>query len=155
VFFRYSSNFLAQLALVLVLGQLAGCDREGRVRAEARTFLALYKATDHRAPIPERERRVLQMEQLALSEEAVRSARDECVEAHKTLISAERQNEHASVELDKSLAAQPKGEPLPADQILRIRGEIDAAQRSLVDARRRFEHCETQARSLDLRFGDR
>ncbi|HEX5659032.1 MAG TPA: hypothetical protein VFX59_17680 [Polyangiales bacterium] len=137
------------------MGQLAGCDREGRVRAEARTFLALYEATDHRAPIPERERKVLQMEQLALSEEAVRAARDECVAAHKTLIDAEKQNEHASVELDKALAAQPKGEPLPPDQIARIRSEIQVAEGSLSDARKRFEHCETQARSLDLRFGER
>jgi hypothetical protein len=155
VFFRAPSNFLAQVALVLGLGALAACDREGRVRAEARTFLALYEATDHRAPIPERERKLKQMEQLALSEEAVRAARDECVAAHKTLIDAERQNEHASVELDKALAAQPQGEPLPPEQIARIRNEIQVAEVSLTDARKRFEHCETQARSLDLRFGER
>jgi hypothetical protein len=155
VFFRATSNFLAHVAAVLTLGQLTACDREGRVRAEARTFLALYEATDHRAPIPERERKVQQMEQLALSEEAVAAARDECVAAHKTLISAERQNEHASKELDKALAAQPKGDALPADEIARIRNEIQAADQSLSDARKRFEHCETQARSLDLRFGDR
>jgi hypothetical protein len=155
VFFRATSNFLAHGALVLGLGLLAACDREGRVRAEARTFLALYEATDHRAPIPERQRKVLQMEQLALSEEAVRAARDECVAAHKTLIDAENQNEHASVELDKALAAQPKGEPLGQDEIGRIRTEIQVAEGSLADARKRFEHCETQARSLDLRFGER
>lgn len=155
MFFRATSNFLAQVALVLGLGQLTACDREGRVRAEARTFLALYEATDHRAPIPERERKVKQMEQLALSEEAVRLARDECVAAHKTLIEAERQNEHASVELDKALASQPRGEPLPPDRIAGIRLEIQNAEISLSDARKRFEHCETQARSLDLRFGER
>jgi hypothetical protein len=155
VFFRATSNFLAQVALVLGLGLLTGCDREGRVRAEARTFLALYEATDHRAPIPERERKLKQLEQLALSEEAVRAARDECVAAHKVLIDAERQNEHASVELDKALAAQPQGEALPQDQIARIRSEIQVAEGSLSDARKRFEHCETQARSLDLRFGER
>ncbi|MET0284408.1 MAG: hypothetical protein ABW352_08055 [Polyangiales bacterium] len=155
MFFRAASNFLAQLARLLGLGQLTGCDREGRVRAEARTFLALYEATDHRAPIPERERKVKQMEQLALSEPAVSAARDECVAAHKVLIEAERQNEHASVELDKALAAQPKGDVLPPEQIARIRLEIQVAEGSLTNARGRFEHCETQARSLDLRFGER
>ncbi len=155
MFFRATTNFLAHLALVTGLAQLAACDREGRVRAEARTFLALYEATDHRAPIPERERKVQQMEQLVLSEEAVRAARDECVAAHKTLISAEQQNEHASVELDKVLAAKGGSEPLPPDEIARIRTEIQSAEGSLSDARKRFEHCETQARSLDLRFGER
>lgn len=155
VFFRASSNFPARLALVLSLGLLAACDREGRTRAEARTFLALYEATDHRAPIPERERKLVQMEQLALSEEAVRAARDECVAAHKTLISAERQNERASVQLDQLLAAQPQGQALPPEQIGRIREQIQAAEVSLSDARKRFEHCEAQARSLSLRFGER
>lgn len=155
MFFRASSNFLAHGVIVLALGQVAACDREGRVRAEARTFLALYEATDHRAPIAERERKVKQMEQLALSEEAVRAARDECVAAHKVLIDAERQNEHASRELDNVLATQPAGEPLPSEEIARIRAEIQTAEGSLSDARKRFERCETQARSLDLRFGDR
>ena len=49
----------------------AGCDRDERVRAEAHTFLAVYEATDHRASIPERERKVTQLEQLALSEPVV------------------------------------------------------------------------------------
>lgn len=141
--------------MVLGLGLSIACDREGRARAEARTFLSLYEATDHRAPIAERERKVQQMEQLALSEEAVQAARAECVAAHKVLISAERQNEHASVELDKALADQPRGQPLPEAQIARIRNEIQVAEGSLTDARKRFEHCEAQARSLDLRFGER
>jgi predicted S18 family serine protease len=155
VFSRATYNFLAAGALVLGLGQLTACDREGRARAEARTFLALYEATDHRAPVEQRERKVLQLEQLALSEEAVRAARDECVAAHKTLIAAERQNEHASRELDTALGAQPHGEPLSQGEITRIRTEIQAAQASLTDSRKSFERCEAQARSLDLRFGER
>ena len=133
----------------------ASCDREGRVRAEARTFLALYEATDHRAPVREREHKVAQLDQLALTEPAVVKARDECVAAHRALIRAEQQNEGASSQLDQALAAQPKGEPLAPAETVRIKAEITKAEQSLVDARARFERCETQARSLSLRFGKR
>jgi hypothetical protein len=155
VFPRVIANFLAQVVLVLASGQLAGCDREGRARAEARTFLSLYEATDHRAPIPERERKLVQLQQLALSEEVVRAARDECVSAHKVLISAERKNEQASQSLDRALAASKDGAGLASEESVRIRGEIKAAETALGDARQRFERCENQARSLSLRFGDR
>ena len=147
---------MLDLRMVLVLAlALAGCDREGRVRAEARTFLALYEATDHRASVAERERKVAQLEQLALSEVVVGKARDECVAAHRALIRAERENEVASGQLDRALAAQPAGAPLPVEETARIRGEITKAEQSLTDARARFERCEQQARTLSLRFGAR
>lgn len=139
------------LALAVVFG--VACNRDDRVRAEAHTFLALYRATDHRAPIAERERKIEQLEQLTLSEEAVRAARDQCVGAHRALIRAERENEAAAGQLDKALAGQPDGGSLMATDTVRIRAEIDRAEGSLTDARGRFERCEAQARTLSLRFG--
>jgi DNA polymerase III delta prime subunit len=150
-----SSKFLASCGLALALVTGAGCNRDDRVRAEAHTFLALYKATDHRASIAERERKIAQLEQLTLSEEAVRTARDQCVGAHRALIRAERENETASGELERAVAAQPDGGSLMAADTLRIRAEIERAEGSLTDARGRFEKCEAQARTLSLRFGDR
>lgn len=143
----------AAYGFALVLVTSAACNREDRVRAEAHTFLALYRATDHRAPIAERERKVEQLEQLTLSEEAVRSARDQCVGAHRALIRAERENEAAAGQLDRAIAAQPDGGALMAADTQRIRAEIDRAEGSLTDARGRFERCEAQARTLALRFG--
>lgn len=143
-----------RLVLLLALAVVA-CDRDGRVRAEARTFLALYEATDHRASVPDRERKVTQLEQLALSEPVVGKARDECVAAHRALIRSERENELASRQLDQALAGQPAGAPLPVTETARIRGEITKAEQSLTDARARFERCEEQARTLSLRFGAR
>jgi hypothetical protein len=129
-----------------------GCDRDDRLRAEARLFLALYEATDHRAPIAERERKIVQLEQLALSEELVREARDQCVSAHRTLIRAERENANAGRKLDQAIAAQPQGEALQATATDGIRAEIDRAEQSLTDARGRFEKCEARTRTLSLRF---
>jgi hypothetical protein len=144
---------LVRYSLVLALVSGAACSRDDRVRAEAHTFLALYRATDHRAPIAERERKILQLEQLTLSEEAVRTARDQCVGAHRALIRAERENEAAAGQLDRAISAQPDGGSLMATDTARIRAEIDRAEGSLSDARGRFEKCEAQARTLSLRFG--
>lgn len=142
------------LFLLLSLGSLLlACDSEGRTRAEAHTFLALYAATDHRAPVAERERKIQQLMQLSLSDETVRKARDECVAAHRALLTAERQNEQAASQLDKALKAQPTGGALPETETANIRAGIAQAEASLGDARARFEKCETQARSLSLRFG--
>jgi len=143
------------VGLLIVSAAFAGCDRDARARAEAHTFLALYGATDHRASVEERERKITQMEQLSISTEAVRTARDECVGAHRTLIAAERENETASAALDKALRDLPKGESLPENETTRIRAGIDKASNSLNDARGRFDKCETQVRSLSLRFGER
>lgn len=142
------------LSLSLV-GLTAGCDREERTRAEARTFLALYEVTDHRAPIAERERKLAQIEQLTLTDPAIAGTRDECVGAHRALIRGERENEQAAAQLDRALSAQPDGGPLDPQQAEHIRAGIVQAERSVGDARARFERCEEQARSLSLRFGAR
>jgi type IV secretory pathway protease TraF len=148
-----SLKVLTTCGVALALAAGLGCSRDDRVRAEAHTFLALYRATDHRAPIAERERKIVQLEQLTLSEEAVRTARDQCVGAHRALIRAERENETAAGELDRAIAAQPDGGSLMAADTIRIRAGIERAEGSLSDARGRFEKCEAQARTLSLRFG--
>ncbi|MDB4975090.1 MAG: hypothetical protein JWN48_3431 [Myxococcaceae bacterium] len=153
---RVSLNTLGLCsALWLAALALTACDREGRARAEAHTFLALYTATDHRAPVAERTRKITQLEQLTLTDDTVRAARDECVGAHRTLLDAERENEVAAKQLDQALAGLPGDQALPAADTASIRAGIDKAERSLTDARARFEKCETQARSLSLRFGEK
>ena len=147
------ANFFAVCVLSVGGAAASSCDRDDRIRAEAHTFLALYRATDHRAPIPERERKIVQLEQLTLSEKAVSAARDQCVEAHRALVRAERENATASSQLDQAIAAQPDGGALLGVDTTRIRAGIEQAASSLVDARRGFEKCESQARSLSLRFG--
>ena len=148
------ARFLARFVLSVVgVAMATSCDRDDRVRAEAHTFLALYRATDHRAPTAARERKIVQLEQLSLSEEVVRAARDQCVRAHRALVRAELQNETAASQLDQAIAAQPDGGALMAADTLRIRAGIEQATSSLAEARGGFEKCEAQARSLSLRFG--
>jgi hypothetical protein len=150
---RAKSTALCVLGLSLASG---GCDsREQRTRAEARNFLSLYEATDHRAPIAERERKLTQLGQLNLTDETVRKARDGCVQAHRALIHAERENEGAAGKLDKVVAAQLSGEPLPAAEAESIRTRLEAAEGAIADSRKRFERCEEDARGLALRFGER
>jgi hypothetical protein len=152
-------RFCATSAALCVLGLTlasSGCDnREQRTRAEARSFLSLYEATDHRAPIAERERKLTQLGQLSISDEAVRKARDGCVQAHRALIHAERENEGAAGKLDKVVAAHLSGEPLPAVEAESIRARLQAAEGAIADSRKRFERCEEDARGLALRFGER
>lgn len=143
------------LVLTLFLPALSGCDREARTRAEARTFLALYEATDHRAPVLERERKVAQLEQLTLTDAVVRRARDQCVAAHRALIAAEHSNERATKQLDEALAGQPNGEALSEGTTTGIRSGIEQAERSLAEARRLFEKCEADARDLSLHHAER
>lgn len=150
-----ASYFRAGVLIFATMGAAVGCDREGRTRAEARTFVALYEATDHRAPIVERERKLAQLEQLTLTEPLVSEARDECVGAHRALIRAERESEQAAGQLDKALIAAPDGGALDPAESERIRAGIVQAERSVGDARARFGRCEEQARSLSLRFGPR
>ncbi len=152
------SPFVTYLARLLWLALLVlglGCDRDARTRAEARTFLSVYESIEHGAPLAERERKIAQLEQLTLSDEGVRRARDDCVGAHRALARAEREHEQAARELEKAIAAQPDGAPLPAGETERIRGGIEQAERSLGDARGRFQRCEQEVRDLSLRYAQR
>ncbi len=132
-----------------------GCGREERTRAEARTFLSVYEAIEHGAPLAERERKIVQLQQLSLSDDGVRGARDDCVAAHQALARAEHQHEQAAQQLEKAIAAQPNGEPLPASDTDRIRRGIEQAERSLGDARGRFQRCEEKVRDLSFRYAAR
>ena len=147
------SLFVLSVTCPLMVG--CGNGKDDRVRAEARSFLTLYEATSHRAPIAERERKLEQLNQLTLADETVRKARDECVEAHRALIRAERENEGASGQLDKVVHAHLGGEPLPAIEAEAIKKRIAAAESAVAESRKLFEQCEDETRSLALRFGER
>jgi hypothetical protein len=144
-------------AAALVVSLLAsGCtDREDRIRAEARSLLTMYEATSHRAPLDERERKITQLSQLAISDAPLRKTRDLCVEAHRALVRAERENDVASSQLEKALAAQNDGGPLPAEQVETIRNSIASAERAIGASRGSFEQCESEIRTLSLRYGER
>jgi hypothetical protein len=46
-------------------------------------------------------------------------------------------------------------EPLPVVEAERIRARLTAAEGSIAESRKRFEQCESDTRSLSLRFGKR
>jgi hypothetical protein len=135
---------------VLLAGFACG---EDRLRSESRAFLSLYEVIDHRQPAQIRELKLAALGSLVLTEPDVKKARDECVAAHRALLSAEREHEQAATQLDRAIAQNDNGGPLPAATTELIRQGIDHAEQSLTKARGLFERCENQARSLSLRFG--
>lgn len=137
-----------------LLGSVA-CDGSARERDEARRFLASYSALDHRDPRPQREREVGALAALPLFVASVVHARDACVTAHRALMGAEQAQEGAAAALDAALKDQPDGEPLGKLASERVQQRIVEAELALSGARTRFTPCETEARSLALRFAAR
>jgi hypothetical protein len=148
------SRFLAVFAGYLALAALAGC-RQGRDRSDAQAFLAVYETLDHRAPAPLREKKLALLEELTLVDPVVKQARDDCVSAHRALLTAERQHDSAAGQLDKAISKHLEGSPLPAEEGEPIRVALEQANSALTDARDRFASCESAARGLSLRFGKR
>jgi hypothetical protein len=132
-----------------------GACGEGRQRSEARAFLALYESLDHRAPGAVREQKLTALKQLTLVDPNVKQARDDCVSAHRALLTSEREHERAAKHLDEAISKHVEGTPLPPAVTEPIRVGIEQADRSLAAARSRFSRCEDAARSLSLRFGSR
>jgi hypothetical protein len=128
---------------------------EQRQRSEARAFLAVYESLDHRQPAAVREEKLKALKQLTLVDLDVKRARDDCVSAHRALLVSEREHERAASKLDQVVSKNHDGSPLPPELTEPIRVGIEQADRSLQEARTRFSRCETAARSLSLRFGNR
>lgn len=145
---RHGHVLLLSLAL---LGASACGDR--RLRAEARAFLAVYEALDHRQKPDEREKKLSELRLLVLVEPEVVKARDHCVAGHTALLRSERAHEEAARQLDEALSKSPDGTPLGSDATHQIRGQIEQAEASLNNARTALRQCENEARGLSLRFG--
>ncbi len=144
------------VAAGLLFGCSVACDSDDRQRDEARRFLALYEQLDHRQPLAQRRAQVTDLAQLPLQAEVVVSARDACVAAHRALIAAEQSHEQAASELERLLAAGGGDDgPLDGVESAKVRTSIEQAEGALSAARSRFEPCESQTRSLSLRFGVR
>ena len=138
--------------LVMVLAAGCGGDRQ---RSEAQAFLALYESLDHRQPVAVREQKLTALKQLTLVDLDVKRARDDCVSAHRALLTSETANEAAKSRLDEVISKHLEGSPLPPELTEPIRVGVEQAERSLKEARSRFARCEEEARSLSLRFGKR
>ncbi len=148
-------SFRRPLTLVLGVLCLLACDDSARERTEARRFLTAYGALSHRDSLPEREREVADLASLPLHVPLVIRAREACVAAHRALIDAERAQESAASALDQALAARPDGEVLGKQDAETVQRSITQAETALTAARTRFAPCETDARSLALRYAER
>lgn len=133
-----------------------GCDSEAeRLRDDSRRFLALYEAIDYRAHAALREPKVEALAQVPLADETVRQTRDLCVDAHRILLREERAQEEHAAEIESAIAKQTDGGPLDAATIARLQARLKESELGLSRAREQLKTCESQARSLGLRFGKR
>jgi hypothetical protein len=124
------------------------------LRAEARSFLGVYKGMDHRQKAEEREKKLSELRLLVLTEAEVVQAREHCVAGHTALLRAERAHEDAARKLDAAIGASPDGAPLSPEATQAIKTQIEEADSALNNARTSLRQCETEARGLSLRFGE-
>ncbi|HEX6242928.1 MAG TPA: hypothetical protein VFZ61_18575 [Polyangiales bacterium] len=144
----------ALLTALLFASLCAAACGDRRLRAEARSFLAVYEGLDHRQKSAQREKKLTDLRLLVLVEPEVVQARDHCVAGHTALLRAERAQEEAARKLDTALAGSTDGAPLGEQTTQEIRTQIEEADGALNDARSSLRQCETQARGLSLRFGE-
>jgi hypothetical protein len=144
----------ALLTVVLFASLCASACGDRRLRAEARSLLAVYEGMDHRQKPEAREKKLSELRLLVLVEPEVVQARDHCVVGHTALLRAERAHEEAARKLDVALAQNPDGAPLAEAETHEIRTQIEEADGALSNARTSLRQCETQVRGLSLRFGE-
>lgn len=142
------------LIAVLFASLFAAACGDRRLRAEARSLLAVYQGMDHRQKPEVREKKLAELQLLALVEPEVVQARDHCVAGHTALLRAERAHEDAARKLDEAIAQSPDGAPLGEAATQAIRTQIEQADGALNNARTSLRQCETQVRGLALRFGE-
>ncbi len=145
----------AAVCLALWLGA-SGCgDSE---RDQARLLLDRIEAVDIRAPHREREVQLAELEAFRLGSGRLAEVRDLCLEAHRALISAEKQQAVAREALRTAGSAKglANGE-LPADspQVSTAAAAIESSDRQLGHAKRAFPKCQREIRALALRFAER
>ncbi len=137
------------LAILSLLAVLAGCQDDAS--SEARMFLDRLDGLDLDDPIEDRRRLVDNLAHMPLSNDEVRGARDICVEAHRTLISAEDLHARARA----ALAPYDDENAIPVTEQQRIQRDIDGSNTALERAAGLVSRCERQTRALDLRYRHR
>jgi len=139
------------LLLVFIVSFLFFVACEDTERTEARALLKRLQSIDIHLPVNKRKIELSQLESLVLNEKELSRARDRCVRAHKALIAAELEQEHAKRILDKATALDPKASIDKPDLVV-IAEAIERSNSELKRAKDIFPSCEREIRKLELRF---
>lgn len=140
---RRNANIVTSI-VALVFG-LYACQTE--VRQQATKLVAIGQAIDPALPPEMRQPHVHAMAKLPLSDKALISTRDLCVQAHQALVDAELSHKRAM----NMVATQGHSE-LTAVQAQRLEKEISSSNAQLTKAKDKLPGCEDQLRQLRIKY---
>lgn len=126
------------LVLLAAMGSTACSDRQEN---EARLFLGRAELISIDAPIAERRQLLDNLEGLDLTQEAVVSVRQSCIEGHRALIEAEEAQNEATIALG-GLTGGRDDVRVPADDAARIEAMISRSSEAIVRSRELLQGCE-------------
>ena len=144
---RVLSNTALALTIALIL---AACGPDPQ--NEARLFLDRMGQVDLDDPLEDRRAWADTLERMPFATEEVRRARAACLDAHRTLISAEDQNAEARRRLDEVGGDE---DSLSAESRAAIEAAIGESNRALARSRGLFSRCTAEKRGLEGRYGGR
>jgi hypothetical protein len=122
-------------------------------RNDALLLLQEVEAIDLDAPHEDRAERVERVRTLPVRAEAVRRARDACVEAHEAMLDAEDRHIEAAHLLTDLLQEHGSEDGIPRAERDRFEGLLAESEEAIAAARGRFPTCHRAMRDLRLRYG--
>ncbi len=132
--------------LVLALPLLLACEPDER--NDAIIYLDRVARIDLDDSVVDRRRLVQSLASLPLSSPEVQAARDACVEAHQTILTAEELSSAARAALEQ----YEDESQIPITARHRIGADIDRSTRLIERSRPMFDRCHRLTRDLEVRF---
>ena len=138
------------LAPLLILAALSGCEPDAR--NDAIIFLDRVQRIDLDDSIADRQRLVESLRSLPLSAPEVTRARDACVEAHETILSAEELTQNARAQIERYEGDESQ---IPITERQRIERDIQRSTQLIERSRSHFDTCHRLTRDLEVRYRGR
>ena len=129
----------------LALSLLLACEPDAR--NDAIIYLDRVSRIDLDDSVADRRRLVQSLASLPLSSPEVQAARDACVEAHQTILTAEELSQAARA----ALTRYESEDDVPVTARHRIGADIDRSTRLIDRSRPMFDRCHRLTRDLEVR----
>lgn len=134
------------IVFALALPLLVACEPDAR--NDAVIYLDRIARIDLDDPMVDRRRLVQSLASLPLTSPEVQAARDACVEAHQTILSAEERTRAARAAVERY--EDESQIPITARQ--RIEADINASNRLIERSGPMFDDCHRLTRDLEVRY---
>jgi hypothetical protein len=140
---------VAWLILFLSPALVIGCSKKDD-RAQARALLDRISSLDLNASDAARESRLRELEAMPLRDHALRAVREVCLEAHRGLLAAEREQARARAAVEALEARYPDG-GLPQAEGAPVLASLAHSIETLKDAHAALPECQKRSRELARR----